>query len=141
MPERIPGVVFVVVKDGQVLLEKRPDRKGDSFRNEIIIPGGHIDPGETAPHAVLRELREELNLRLLKCRLLGSVIYGHANKPYEAHTFLVTDFNRGELVNVEPEKGEHWWVPIEDAREKLSLEASRKIIDLARGVLVFGQDG
>ena len=43
----------VVVHDGQVLLLDRPSR------GEVRLPKGHIDPGETAAQAALREVREE----------------------------------------------------------------------------------
>jgi 8-oxo-dGTP pyrophosphatase MutT (NUDIX family) len=43
----------VVVRDGKVLLLRRPARR------EIRLPKGHVEPGETRQEAALRETREE----------------------------------------------------------------------------------
>jgi 8-oxo-dGTP pyrophosphatase MutT (NUDIX family) len=43
----------VVIHDGQLLVLERPGRK------EVRLPKGHIDPGETAVVAALRETTEE----------------------------------------------------------------------------------
>jgi 8-oxo-dGTP pyrophosphatase MutT (NUDIX family) len=43
----------VVYQDGRVLLLRRPSR------SEVRLPKGHIDPGETAEIAAMREVIEE----------------------------------------------------------------------------------
>ncbi len=43
----------VVIDDGRMLLLDRP------LRREVRLPKGHIDPGETAAQAALRETAEE----------------------------------------------------------------------------------
>jgi len=43
----------VVVDAGKVLLLQRPSR------NEIRLPKGHIDPGESPPETAIREVTEE----------------------------------------------------------------------------------
>lgn len=43
----------VVVYDGRVLVLRRPGR------GEVRLPKGHVEPGETAQEAALRETREE----------------------------------------------------------------------------------
>ena len=64
------GVIF---KGGEVLLCKRPsDKPLEAGKWEF--PGGKLEPGETAPQALRRELTEELNVhadvgRLLDVRL------------------------------------------------------------------------
>lgn len=39
---------------------------------KLDLPGGFIDPGETAEHAVARELKEELNLSIESMSYIGS---------------------------------------------------------------------
>lgn len=48
-------VAAVVVKDGRVLLA-RHEKAGESY---WVLPGGAVEPGETAAEALVRELREE----------------------------------------------------------------------------------
>src|SRR5438034_2068804 len=43
----------VVVRDGKVLLLRRPARR------EIRLPKGHVEPGESRQETALREVREE----------------------------------------------------------------------------------
>jgi len=40
---------------------------------EISFPGGHIDPGESAEEAAVRELREEVGVHSLQVQVLGTL--------------------------------------------------------------------
>lgn len=53
--------VDVVVTDGQrrVLLVERGK---EPFKGKLVLPGGHIEPGESPAEAAARELREETEL-------------------------------------------------------------------------------
>ncbi len=48
----------IAVRDGKVLLTRR--REGDRFAGQWEFPGGKVDPGESPPAALVRELREEI---------------------------------------------------------------------------------
>ncbi|GAA4760186.1 hypothetical protein GCM10023199_45670 [Actinomycetospora chibensis] len=49
---------------GVLLCHRRPDRRW--YPDVWDLPGGHVDPDETAREAVGRECREELGVRLLE---------------------------------------------------------------------------
>ncbi|MBI4449760.1 NUDIX domain-containing protein [Candidatus Uhrbacteria bacterium] len=53
--------VDILVTDGarRVLLVKRGK---DPFRGKLVMPGGHIEPGETPEAAAVRELQEEAGI-------------------------------------------------------------------------------
>jgi 8-oxo-dGTP diphosphatase len=51
-----PGVSVVVVRDGRVLIVRRSK---PPLLGLWSFPGGHIEPGERAVEAALRELKEE----------------------------------------------------------------------------------
>ena len=53
-----------------LLLTLRPDRMG-RHAGQYALPGGKVDPGETARQAAFRELHEELGLDLPPEALLG----------------------------------------------------------------------
>lgn len=58
--------VAVLVKDNKLLVQK--DRDG----NEYALPGGHIKIGETLEAGLLREIKEELGIKVECKKLLWS---------------------------------------------------------------------
>jgi 8-oxo-dGTP diphosphatase len=59
------GVSVAVFREGRVLLTTRTQ---PPFVGLFTLPGGHIESGETASHAALRELQEETGV---KAKLVG----------------------------------------------------------------------
>lgn len=51
-------VAAVVRRDGRILVTRRP--AGGSRAGQWEFPGGKVEPGETEPAALEREIREEL---------------------------------------------------------------------------------
>ena len=77
-----------------------------------VLPAGYVDKGETAEHAVRRELMEELGLEAESLRFLGS----HYYEPSETLmlNFLVTATQHEARPNYEVDS---WrWFPIKEAR-------------------------
>lgn len=66
----IPCVGAVVVHDRRLLVVRRANPPGAGLWS---IPGGRVEPGETAPEAVVREVAEETGLRVQAGRSMGSV--------------------------------------------------------------------
>jgi 8-oxo-dGTP diphosphatase len=62
-PSRNVSDAVVLTRDGKILLQQRPAHWGRSA-GKLTSFGGHIDPGETATQAVIRELHEELGARV-----------------------------------------------------------------------------
>lgn len=82
--ERIPGarpVVFVVAValidvDGRVLLAQRPP--GKTMAGLWEFPGGKVQSGETPEAALVRELREELDIDTRRSCLAPLTFASHA---------------------------------------------------------------
>ena len=49
----------IIEKDGKILLAKR---NHEPFKDYWYLPGGHVEIGETAEQAIIREVKEETNL-------------------------------------------------------------------------------
>ncbi|MCE9606665.1 MAG: NUDIX domain-containing protein [Planctomycetia bacterium] len=62
------GAVAVIVADGRFLVIRRA--AGVAAPGKLCFPGGGIELGETDEQAVVRELREELNLTVEPVKLL-----------------------------------------------------------------------
>lgn len=64
-PEPTVGAI-VFNPDGKILLAKSPKWHG------YMIPGGHIELGESAENALKREFKEEVGLDLYDCKLVAT---------------------------------------------------------------------
>jgi 8-oxo-dGTP diphosphatase len=54
------SAVALIDPDGRVLLAQRPE--GKSLAGLWEFPGGKVEPGETPEAALIRELKEELDI-------------------------------------------------------------------------------
>jgi 8-oxo-dGTP diphosphatase len=81
------AAAVIVASDGRVLLAQRP--AGKAYAGYWEFPGGKIEPGETAPEALARELREELGITVRRAApwLVQKFRYPHAH--VELHFFRV----------------------------------------------------
>ena len=85
-PPRVVRCVGAVVHDaaGRLLLIQRGH---DPHRGLWSLPGGRIEPGESAEQAVVREVREETGLDVVPRRPVGRVTI-----PGDGVVFDVVDF-------------------------------------------------
>jgi A/G-specific adenine glycosylase len=95
-PKDIPHYTVtaaVIQREGRVLLSKRP---ADGLLGGLWeFPGGKVEPGESFPQALRREIREELAVEIQVASLFG--IYRHAYTHFRItlHAFLC-HLNGGE---------------------------------------------
>jgi 8-oxo-dGTP diphosphatase len=119
-PERFKAAVAVYAllrRDDAVLLIRR---SGSGFHDgELSLPAGHVDEGEDALSAVVRELGEELLIRVEpeSCAL---ALTGHSapERPGDdayVDLFFAVEQWSGEPVIGEPDKtSELVWAPVDD---------------------------
>ena len=61
-PHYYVGTNILLEKDGKILMSRRQNTGWAD--GQLIIPGGHVEPGEFPSHAAIREAKEELALEL-----------------------------------------------------------------------------
>lgn len=72
----------------RMLLTKRPARLR-AHPGQFALPGGRIDPGETAAEACLRELEEELGVTAEPSNILGRLDDFHTRSGFVITPFVV----------------------------------------------------
>ena len=88
--QRQPGesVLFALVKNGKVLCE---EREWDSLMSQSI-PGGKMDSSNTSqPAALLREMKEELNVIPLEYKFLGDIWFN--TDEWVFHVYVITEWD------------------------------------------------
>lgn len=111
----VPAVTAVVVDDGQILLEHRVD-------NDLwAVPGGALEPGETAAEAAVRETLEETGLRVEVVGLVGIysdphhvIAYDNGEVRQQFSICLRANPIGGELVPQASEAKRVAWVRLTD---------------------------
>lgn len=88
----------IIERNGQFLLSKRLDHLHQGGKWEF--PGGKIEADETVEQALIRELREELNITATEQRQFEQLTFDYPEKTVELHFQWVSEFT-GEARGVE----------------------------------------
>ena len=108
------------MRDGRVLLVHRPRYDDWSF------PKGKLDDDETWEEGALREVEEETGLRCTIGEEAGRSHYPVLQGPKEVRYFWMTSDDDALAQN---EVDEVRWVPLADARELLTHDRDRQLLE------------
>ena len=129
--EAAGGVLF----DGEKVLLLRKRR-----RNEIVLPKGHVEEGETAEQAAVREVVEETGYSNVE--IVADLGVLQAQFPFEGawyirneHYFAMQLRNHDHAGEMEYDDAEHdrqmferLWVPVDKAEAMMSFEPARSFV-------------
>ena len=91
-----------------------------------IFPKGHIEPGEAAPDAAVRELLEEGGVVGEAGDLVGISSFRSGTRHVEVSYYLVWFTGNGKAE----ESRETKWLTFDAARETLTYDDARRYIDI-----------
>ena len=102
--ENVELTVLCLIQDGnRILLQNRIKKDWQGY----TLPGGHVEPGESFVDAVIREMKEENGLDILKPRLVGIKQFPIEDGRYIVLLFKTESFS-GQVVS--SDEGEMEWV-------------------------------
>jgi 8-oxo-dGTP pyrophosphatase MutT (NUDIX family) len=123
--EQAGAIVFKPTKSGPLILIVKAKKDPSHW----IFPKGHIDPGETAEEAGIRELEEEAGIAGEIVRPAGTEEFTVSDKIYRVAYFLV----RFTEVTGPGEPGrEPRFCTIDQALSLLSFPAARELVKKMR---------
>ena len=113
----------------------RIDRRG---RLLWSLPKGHVEEGETAEDAAIREVMEETGITRRVVAPLGTIDFwfvadGRRIHKTVHHYLLVA--TAGELSDDDIEVAQVEWVPLDDLHERLAYADERRLMEKVPGLL------
>jgi 8-oxo-dGTP pyrophosphatase MutT (NUDIX family) len=127
-----------VVVRGEELIVIVPTRRAADGSTVLGLPKGHIDPGETALQAAIREVREEAGVDVELMSELGEVRYWYSRDGHAVPKVVVFYLFRsrgGDPADHDDEVQEARWMALAEARAALSYETEREIVGRALAAL------
>jgi ADP-ribose pyrophosphatase YjhB (NUDIX family) len=113
-------VAAIVVRDGYVLTHQSLDDDGVPYQ---ALPGGKLEPHETAPECLVREFREEFAADLLVDHLLyvaeGFFVEGGKHKHEVVLYFVAHLADAAAEVRSQEKQIEARWLRLNDELERL----------------------
>ena len=107
-------------------------RKNDPGRGMLDLPGGFVDPGETAEEAVRREIKEELRIEIHSLHYLFSFPNKYLYKGIEYDTldliFLVQWEEPPEIKAADDLEDVLWVGHTEIEYDKIGFESLRRAV-------------
>jgi 8-oxo-dGTP pyrophosphatase MutT (NUDIX family) len=113
----------------------RLDRRG---RLLWSLPKGHLEAGESAEDAAVREVEEETGIRGRVVAPLGTIDYWFVAEDRRIHKTVhhyLLEASGGELSDEDVEVDEVAWVPLDELRERLAYAGERRLADAAADLL------
>ena len=125
----IKTVICYLEKGDKVLMLYRNKKENDLNGGKYIGVGGHVEKGETIEDAVIREVKEETNLDIVRLDYFGKVIFYIDDYTEEMYVFTSSEFT-GELS--ECDEGTLYWVDKNKILDLPLWEGDKYFIDLIK---------
>jgi len=120
---------FITDKAGRLLVAKRAN---EPAKGTFDLPGGFVDPCETAEEAIVREIKEETGLALNNLTYLFSIPNIYVYSGFDVHTldlFFEAKVNEISLIEAADDVSELIWMKKDDVDpEQFGLTSIKQAI-------------
>ncbi|MDR3501630.1 MAG: 8-oxo-dGTP diphosphatase MutT [Legionella sp.] len=120
------AVAIIIDEQQRILVTQRPLHASHGGYWEF--PGGKLEANELAEQALIREIKEEVGLDVLKHEFLGEVHHQYAERSVQLFIFLVTQFS-GRPICIEGQLAMKW-VRLSELNPDEFPEANREVMQL-----------
>ena len=120
----VDTVSLIILQDDKILVERRALHKATD-PGAVVIPGGHVEPGETLEEACKRELKEELDLDCFEFKYLDRMLWNTPLEIQNVHYFVCEGWS-GSLKSQEAD--EVFFIKQSDL-SPIDIEEERKILE------------
>jgi ADP-ribose pyrophosphatase YjhB (NUDIX family) len=106
----------------------RHDRRG---RLVWSLPKGHLEAGESAEEAAVREVEEETGIQATVLAPLGTIDFWFVAEQRRVHKTVhhfLLEAHGGELSDADVEVVEVAWVPLEEVPARLAYADERRLV-------------
>jgi 8-oxo-dGTP diphosphatase len=112
-------VAGALIEDGHVLLVHRSPTRA-AYPDRWDLPGGHVEPGESEPQALARELHEELGVRIVPeaCSRVGDLRAGAGDDAVNVGVWLVGAWAGRPANCARDEHDDLAWVAVTDLNSR-----------------------
>lgn len=105
------GAVVYIIKDGKVLFGIRSIEPNSG---KYSLPGGFIEVNETAEHAAVREVKEELGIDVDLRLCLGTYAATYGRRPVLNIVYIANTQSNSAMPSDDMKGGQPVWFAIED---------------------------
>lgn len=122
------AVLCLLYDEKSILLQ---DRLADDWKG-YVLPGGHVEPGESIVDAVVREIKEETGLTISNPKLCGIKQFPRKDDNYKNGRYLVFLFKTNEFEGdlVSSEEGLMHWVDRKNLPKANLVEDFEDLLDV-----------
>ena len=126
----IQVVCAIILKDNKILIAQRSEKMKLPLKWEF--PGGKIEKDETEEQALIREIKEELNIEILPFKKISSHIHDYGSFKINLIAYL-SKYVSGDIQLLEHK--EYEYVKLEELNSYDMAEADLPIIEKLEAIL------
>ncbi|MFZ4484970.1 MAG: NUDIX hydrolase [Candidatus Nanopelagicales bacterium] len=117
----------------------RHDRRG---RLVWSMPKGHLEQGETAEDAAIREVQEETGIESHVIATLGTIDFWFMSQDRRIHKTVhhyLLEADGGELSDADVEVVKVAWIPLDEVSDLLRYPDERRLVSMVPGLLATAE--